>query len=297
MDLDAGCDLFLAHVATERGLAAASVESYAHDLRLFADSMERRGLAGAEDIERSDVVAFLAKLTRRGLAVSSRARALSAVRGLFKFLVKEGVIGANPVRDIRFGRRQRKIPHQLGGGEIERLLQAASQQDPVSLRDRAMLEVAYACGLRVSELVGLQTSRVNMTEGYLTVVGKGSKERAVPIGRQALAALRAYLASSRPRLEKGRPSPALFIGRGGRPLSRQAFWKRLRVYALKAGIATVTPHMLRHSFATDLLDGGADLRSVQMMLGHADLSSTQIYTHVANRRLREVHGRHHPRAK
>jgi integrase/recombinase XerD len=295
-DLHPAADLYLSHVAAEKGLARNSVEAYAQDLRAFIELMEHRDIHVAERVERADVVAYLDDLTSRGLAQSTRARKTSAVRGFFKYLHREKLVDVDPFKDIRPGRRARKIPKQITIDDVERLLQAAGGDDPVKVRDRAMLELVYACGLRVSELVGLEMARVNVRDGFLTVSGKGGKERAVPIGRRAIGSLRDYLRESRPELDRAGRSTALFLGRGGRPLTRQGFWKKLRDYGLAAGLGPVSPHMLRHSFATHLLDGGADLRAVQMMLGHADLSTTQIYTHVAGKRLRAVHERHHPRS-
>jgi integrase/recombinase XerD len=297
VDLFTAVDLYMAHVAAEKGLARNSVEAYGRDMRTFIEAMEQRGRNSAAELSRDDVVGYLDALSKRGLAASSRARATSAVRGFFKFLLRENVIDKNPLRDLRASRLSRTVPHQIGTADIERLLAAADGKDPASLRDRAMIELLYACGLRVSELVGLPTNRLDVRAGFLTVIGKGSKERAVPIGRRALAALRAYLHDARPELDPSGRCPQVFVGRGGRGLSRQAFWKRLREIAISAGVGDVSPHVLRHSFATHLLEGGADLRSVQMMLGHADLATTQIYTHVATKRLRDVHSAHHPRRR
>ncbi len=296
-DLDSAVDLFLQQVATERGLARNTVEAYGRDLRVFADAMEKRGRKTAADVARGDVVDYLDRLTRAGLAPTSRVRALSAVRGLFKFCLREGLIAENPTRDVRSSRNSRRVPKQLAPGDVETLIASVSADDPLSLRDRAMLELLYASGLRVSELVGLPTSRLHAREGYLTVLGKGSKERAVPVGRRALAAVRRYLADGRPLLDPEGRSSLLFVRAGGKRLSRQGFWKKLQSRALAAGIARLSPHVLRHSFATHLLEGGADLRAVQMMLGHADLSTTQIYTHVASQRLRRIHEEHHPRGR
>jgi len=295
VDVFTAVDAYMQHVAAEKGLARNSVDAYGRDMRAFLEVLEARGRSDVRDIRRDDVVAFLDRLTRRGLAATSKARVTSAVRGFFKFLLRENAIEKNPMRELRSARRGRKLPRQLGLVEIERLVAAVDGDGPVALRDRAMLELLYACGLRVSELVGLPTGRINVREGYVTVFGKGSKERAVPIGRRALTALRTYLKEGRPELDPGARSAAVFVGRGGRPLTRQAFWKRLQEIAARAGVAGASTHVLRHSFATHLLEGGADLRSVQMMLGHADLSTTQIYTHVAAKRLRDVHERHHPR--
>ena len=295
MDLFTAVDLYMGHVVAEKGLARNTSDAYGRDMRAFIEAMEKRGCSTVAVISRDDVVGYLDSLVRRGLAPASRARAMSAVRGFFKFLLRENEIAKNPLREVRSGRRSRKVPRQLGQGDVERLITSVDGDDSISLRDRAMLELLYACGLRVSELVGLETRQVHVREGHLRVLGKGSKERAVPIGRRALAAIRTYLEHARPALDPTRKSAALFVGRGGRALTRQGFWKRLREHAVVAGLNGVSPHVLRHSFATHLLEGGADLRSLQMMLGHADLSTTQIYTHVATKHLREVHSEHHPR--
>ncbi|RMF24860.1 MAG: site-specific tyrosine recombinase XerD [Deltaproteobacteria bacterium] len=298
MSLDQAVDRYLEHLAVERGLSRHTLEAYGRDLSSFVEFIERLGCRTARDVERGHIVRYLAALERR-LAPSSRARKMSAVRGMFRFLVREGVLAASPLRDIKPARARPGIPRCLSVAEIERLFEAigAGGQDPLALRDRAMVELMYASGLRVSELVGLDARRVNVSEGFVTVVGKGDKERAVPVGRRALAWLRRYLEEARPKLDPRSRGGMLFVGRRGRPLTRQAFWKRLRQHAVAAGLRGVTPHVLRHSFATHLLDGGADLRAVQMMLGHADLATTQIYTHVATRRLREVHRAYHPRSK
>jgi integrase/recombinase XerD len=296
-DLDSAVDLYLGQIATEKGLARNTLEAYARDLRAFVEEMERLGRGRAAAIERGDIVRYLDRLTRAGLASSSRVRALSAVRGFFKYCLREGLATANPTREVRSGRKGRPIPKQLSPEEVDTLIASVDGDDPRSLRDRAMYELLYASGLRVSELVGLTTTRVNLREGYLTVVGKGAKERAVPVGRRAVTAIRRYLADGRPVLDAEGKSPRLFVRTGGKPLTRQGFWKRLGERAVAAGVRRVSPHVLRHSFATHLLDGGADLRAVQMMLGHSDLSTTQIYTHVASRRLRHVHAEHHPRSR
>jgi integrase/recombinase XerD len=296
MDLFTAVDRYMSHVAAEKALARNSVDSYGRDMRSFVESMERRGRDSVETVGRDDIVAFMESLTRRGLAASSKARTMSAVRGLFKFLVREGALAESPLRDVRSGRRARKIPRQISAAEFERIIASVTGTGPLATRDRAMLELLYASGLRVSELVGIDATRLNARQGYLSVVGKGSKERAVPVGRKALAAIRAYLERGRPKLDARNRSTALFVARGGHAMTRQAFWKRLQRYAASAGVEGVTPHVLRHSFATHLLEGGADLRSVQMMLGHADLSTTQIYTHVLEQRMRTVYDRFHPRA-
>ncbi len=293
--LSAAVDRYLDHLAIEKGLAPNSLEAYGRDLSRFSASMTTLGRKRPPEVSRDDLVRFLDGLDSEGLAATSRARSLSAVRGFFKHLKAEGEIETNPVRELRSGRRTNRVPKQLGEADVLRLLETVSGPDPLMMRDRAMLELLYGSGLRVSELVGLETSQVNLRDGYLTVIGKGSKERAVPVGRQALASLRAYLGEARRKLDRTGRSRSLFLGRYGRALTRQGFWKRLRRHALTAGLSGVSPHVLRHSFATHLLEGGADLRSVQVMLGHADITTTQVYTHVATKRLRDVHHEHHPR--
>ena len=290
-------DGYLDHLATERGLSRNSLDAYAIDLRRFLAAMHRSRRRTADAVERSDLVSFLEGLESEGLAASSRARCLSAVRGFFKHLVREGRLPSSPVRDLRPGRRSRPMPKFLSIDEVVELLGAAGGDDVLAARDRAMLELVYGCGLRVTEAVELRASGVHLDQGYLTVVGKGSKERAVPVGSKATAAIEEYLARARGVLDPAGRARALFLGRGGRRLTRQGFWKRLRTLALKAGLPHLSPHVLRHSFATHLVEGGADLRSVQLMLGHADITTTQIYTHVAAGRLSEVHRKHHPRSR
>jgi len=294
--LGAAIDGYMDHLAAEKGLARNSLEAYGRDLRLLLDVLKDRGRRRPAEVVRADLVAFLENLEQRGMAPASRARTLSAVRGFFKFLVREGRLETSPVRDLRPGRRHRPVPKQLATHEIETLLAGSAGDEPLLLRDRAMLELLYGCGLRVSELVSLTAAELHLEQGYLAVVGKGSKERAVPVGRAAQDALREYLERGRPVLDPLGRAKTVFLGRAGKRLSRQGFWKRLRGLAAAAGLSRVAPHVLRHSFATHLLEGGADLRSVQLLLGHADITTTQIYTHVAAGRLSEVHRRHHPRA-
>lgn len=290
-------DAYLDHLAAERGLSRNSVEAYAADLGRFRTAMQKARRLRPGDVERTDLVSFLESLEASGLAPSSRARALSAVRGFFKHLVREGRLSASPVRDLKSGRRSRPMPKFLSVDEIVALLGAAAGDEALASRDRAMLELVYGCGLRVSEAVELVPAGLHLDQGYLTVFGKGSKERAVPVGSKAAEAVREYLARGRAVLDPSGRARTLFVGRGGRRLTRQGFWKRLRTLAMKAGIPHLSPHVLRHSFATHLVEGGADLRSVQLMLGHADITTTQIYTHVAAGRLSEVHRQHHPRSR
>jgi len=295
--LEQDVDDYLDHLATERGLSRHSIEAYTLDLGRFLASMKSIRRSAASSVERSDLVNFLEGLETEGLAASSRARCLSAVRGLFKYLVREGRLESSPVRDLKPGRRSRPMPKFLSVDEIVALLGAAGGDEALAMRDRAMLELIYGCGLRVSEAVELAASGLHLDRSYLTVIGKGSKERAVPVGSKAASAVREYLVRARGQLDPSGRTRTLFVGRGGKKLTRQGFWKRLRTLAARAGLPHLSPHVLRHSFATHLVEGGADLRSVQLMLGHADITTTQIYTHVAAGRLTEVHRTHHPRSR
>jgi integrase/recombinase XerD len=288
---------FLEHGALERGLSPRTLEAYGRDLRGFAAHLARRGVARTRDIRRGDVAAFAGALEARGLGARSRARALVAVRRFARWLVATGAAGADPALGVLPPRLPRTLPKRLLPEEIEALLRATEPDTPLGLRDRAMLEVAYGAGLRVSELVGLPLSALEARSGVLRVLGKGRRERIVPVGEPALEALRAYLTGARPRLLRGRRCDAVFLTARGAAMTRQNFFARLRSLALRAGLPRerVSPHALRHAFATDLLEGGADLRAVQTMLGHADLSTTQIYTHVSRARLRETVEARHPR--
>ena len=295
--LDAAIDDYLDHVATERGLATRTVEAYGRDLAAFARLLVRRRVSGPERIGVADVRAHLVDLTERELSARSQARALAAIRGFLRFLAARGMLTEDPARRVSIRRPPGGLPKALGAGEMTTLLAQPSETDLRGLRDRALLEVLYASGLRVSEAIALRGEQVNLAAGFVTVLGKGGKERVVPLGRQARAALEGYIAGERPRLLRGRPSPFVFLGPRGRPLTRQAVWKLVRRRARAAGVTkNVSPHTLRHTFATHLLGGGADLRIVQTLLGHADIGTTQVYTHVAPARLREVHRRHHPRS-
>ena len=295
--LDNAVDVYLDHVATERGLARHSVEAYARDLAVFTRSLVAVGVRDPTRIGPADVRRHLLALANRGLAPRSQARAIAAVRGFVRFLTREHGLAADPAAGVRVRRPPPALPRVLGAKEVLRLVTDDVPKARRPLRDRALLELLYACGLRVSEAAGLRGSQVNLEAGFVTVTGKGGKERVVPLGRPARAALEAYLADERPRLTGARPSPFVFVGLAGRPLTRQAIWKLVRKRATAAALgAGVSPHTLRHTFATHLLGGGADLRVVQALLGHADIATTQVYTHVAPTRLREVHRRHHPRA-
>jgi integrase/recombinase XerD len=296
-ELDRDIDAYLDQLATERGLSRRTVEAYGSDLAAFARLLIARGVRRATAIDPAMVRAHLAALTEDGLAARSQARALAAIRSFLRFLVARGTLAADPSARLRIRRPPARLPRALGRGEMTQLLGQPGDHERRGLRDRALLELLYACGLRVSEAVALRGPQVNLPAGFVTVLGKGGKERVVPLGRAARAAIEAYLERERPLVLRGRPSPFIFLGPSGRPLTRQAVWKLVGRRALAAGLGRrVSPHALRHTFATHLLTGGADLRIVQTLLGHADIGTTQIYTHVAPERLRTVHRRHHPRA-
>lgn len=287
---------WLDQLRVERRRSSHTLDSYARDLehlRRFAAGLERDLSA----LDRHDLEAFVRELMGRGLSPRSVARVVSATRGFFKFLLVTRQIAANPAEDLQPPRAWAALPKYLSVDEVERLLTLPDVATPRGLRDRAFIELLYATGLRVSELVGLGVAHVNLEAGYLTARGKGAKERLVPIGDEAARWVSRYLREARPRLLRGRSSPRLFVNaRGGSALSRLGVWKILKGYGVQAGIARrLSPHVLRHSFATHLLERGADLRAIQMMLGHADLSTTQIYTHVLEARLRAIHERFHPR--
>lgn len=290
-------DLYLDYLTVERGLAPNTRASYSADLQKFLTYIKDRGISDWSLVRYSEVMGFLAKSQEQGLAPRSRARLLSALRGFFKFMVRDGHLRESPVADLASPRLRRQLPSVLSVAEVERILARPNPELPLGQRDAAMLELLYGTGLRVSELVALTLGRVNLEVGFLVVLGKGSKERIVPAGEAATEAVRSYLKESRPRLLKGRMTETLFVTNRGGAMTRQGFWKLLKKYGREAGLKkNLTPHILRHSFATHLLERGADLRSVQMMLGHADISTTQLYTHVARERLREVHRKYHPRA-
>lgn len=283
-------------LAVERGVAAATLDAYGRDLRGYVDFLRsRRARARAGEVDREDVRAALADLRRRGLRPSSVARHLASIRAFHRFLEEEGCAQGNPATVVQAPRQWRRLPRPLPVPDIERLLAAPDTRTPLGLRDRAMLEFAYATGVRVSELVSFPVSALHESLEVVLVRGKGSKERLVPIGSHALRAVRDYRESARPRLDRSRRAELFLNARGGK-LTRMGFWKLLRKHVRAAGITRpVSPHTLRHSFATHLLEGGADLRAVQEMLGHADIATTQIYTQVDREMLREVHRTFHPR--
>lgn len=294
--MDHYLDLFLSYLLVEKGLARNSLESYSRDIVKYLAFLHKRGAGEPDAIRPPDIADFLAQLKGDGLGARSRARALSAVRMFHKFLMIEGYATANPTGLIEAPKTLRRLPQVLTGREVELLLAAPAGDGPAALRDRAMLELLYATGLRVSELVGLTVRDVNISAGYLLTFGKGGKERLVPMGESACAALERYLAAGRPTMDRQGDNRYLFLTRLGDRMSRQAFWNIIKKRAGEAKIGkNISPHTLRHSFATHLLENGADLRSVQAMLGHADLSTTQIYTHVTRERLKRIHEEFHPR--
>ena len=285
-------------VTVERGLAQNTVEAYSRDLSRLSEFLLSKGISSWPDVDAVLLRSYLSKLRAAGLSPRSVARHVVTLRRLYRFLETEGLVKESPVPTLLFSAQARKLPQTLSADDVRKLLSQPDSAQMLGARDQAMLELLYASGLRVSELVTLKTQQVNFQGNYLTVKGKGSKVRAVPFGQWARQKLASYLQQVRPRLLKGKSSPYLFTNRWGQALTRQGFWKLIRRYALTAGIdKRVTPHTLRHSFATHLLEGGADLRSVQSMLGHADISTTQIYTHVDGARLKAVHRRFHPRER
>ncbi len=291
-------DLFLAHLRVEKGLSRNSVEAYAHDVRRYLAFLASSGRTSWDDVTRGDVQAHLGALTRDGISARSQARALSAIRGFHQLLLAERIAGSDPTDEVDAPRRTRKLPQLLSRDEVDRLLAAPRQaKGAAGVRDRAMLELLYATGLRVSELVTLEVNQVDLESRVVLARGKGNKERLVPIGAPAADAMKAWLAGPREQVLRLRRSRDLFVTTRGRRMTRQGFWKLIGRYARVAGISrAISPHKLRHSFATHLLEGGADLRAVQSMLGHADVSTTEIYTHVDRTQARRLHARHHPRA-
>jgi len=294
--LEAHVRTFLNSLRVEKGLADNTLQAYRRDIEKFAAFARQRKLS-TKTIERGDIVDFLGSLYRKKLDSRSVARHLVTIRNFFRFAMLEGYVEDDPAATIESPRFRQSLPEFLSVEEVNRLLGQPDKLTVTGIRDRAMIELMYSCGLRVSELCGLQVSDLQREEGCLRCVGKGNKERLVPVGRQALEVVQRYLREARPRLLGERSSTYLFLGQTGNCVNRAAVWKLLRDYGRGAGLRkSLTPHMLRHSFATHLLDRGADLRSVQMMLGHSDISTTQIYTHVVEERLKQVYKAHHPRA-
>ena len=289
-------DQFLHYLVVEKGLSKNTIEAYSHGLGRFLNHLREKGVQEIRDVGKFHVRGFLLMLRKGNLSTKTIVRNLVAVRTFFRFLIQEGILESNPVEELESPKVAKTLPEILTLREIEQLLEQPNLQTSLGIRDRAMLEILYATGMRVSELTHLPIHQVNLEGGYVLLYGKGSKERIVPLGSEAMKWITLYLKTARGKLAKGKESPMLFINRSGRGMSRQRFWKCLKDYARRAGLRKrITPHLLRHSFASHLLEGGADLRSVQMMLGHVDISTTQIYTHVTGERLKKVHQRYHPR--
>ncbi len=292
-----GVPAFLDHLRFERGLSEQTLTSYRHDVLRLAAFARAEGRGGPREVTTADLRRFMLVLKDLGLAPASISRNLSAIRTWFGFLLGEGEVVADPSERIDPPKAWKTLPGVLSVAEVDRLLEAPQLTQPLAWRDRAMLEFAYAAGVRVSELTGLRIRDLHLEDEFASVYGKGAKERLVPIGRRAIGALSIYLRETRPKLERGRGEGRVFLNARGTPLTRMGVWKILRAHVEAAGIEKhVSPHTLRHSFATHLLEGGADLVAVQEMLGHADISSTQIYTHVDRSYLSQVHRSYHPRA-
>lgn len=299
--VDLAIDDYLQHLTVERGLARNTLAAYGHDLGRFAAFVADQGVTDVAGVEPPLLLAFASQQHRDGMSARSQARRLVALRGLFRYLRREGVVAQDPTQALTLPRFSARLPELLTRSEVLGLLAAPGTGDPAGLRDTALLELMYATGCRVSEALDLCVPRLRLDEAVVRLVGKGNKERLVPLGVPAQLALARWLAEGRPpMLARARKAPReqwVFVNQRGGRLSRQGWWQRLAQHALAAGIdRAVSPHKLRHSFATHLLEGGADLRSVQALLGHADISTTQIYTHVSERHVREAYDRHHPRA-
>lgn len=296
--MDEAIEGFIYYLKVERGRSENTLQAYQRDLRRLADRLEELGVHSPEEVTHTLLVDHLVALDREGLGLRSIARARTSIRQLFKFLLKEGHLDADPSALLEKARFPRPLPEVLTSAQVEALLAAPDLDSTLGLRDAAMIETIYASGLRVSELVSLPLAALDLELGLVKVRGKGNKERLVPIGGVALDRVCRYLERSRPLLDAHGKGSTLFVSRRGTPMTRQNFWQRLGGWARQAGIdGPISPHVLRHSFATHLLENGADLRSLQAMLGHADISTTQIYTHVSRTRLAALHARHHPRGR
>jgi len=285
------------YITVERGLSKNTLDSYSGDLVRYRGFLRGLGIVEIEETSRLEVMAYLLSLRKRDLSHKTVARSIAVLRGFYRWLADEGVLRGNPLEDMESPRTTRSLPEILSLDEVDSLLNQPDPSSPIGMRDKAMLELLYATGLRVSELTNLVLNNINLEAGYLVVLGKGAKQRIVPMGQEALHWLKGYLEESRQRLLGNNRSPRTFVSQWGRGMTRQTFWKIIKKYALMAGIRkNISPHTLRHSFASHLLEGGADLRSVQSLLGHVDISTTQIYTHVTRERLKKIHARYHPRS-
>jgi len=294
--LDILVDQYINYLILEKGLSDNTIESYSRDISRYVEYLKQKRVKQISDADTPLILTYLISLRDGGLKARSTARHLVTLRGFYRYLVQEKIIKYNPIRLIDLPKSGLKLPDVLSVSEIKLLLSTPDTQTPLGLRNAAMIELLYAAGLRVSELVNLKFLDINTEAGFVRVIGKGSKERIVPIGNYAKNIIDRYVKTARSLLLKGGVSHYMFVARAGKPMTRQGFWKLLKQYALQAGIAKkITPHSFRHSFASHLLEGGADLRAVQVMLGHTDISTTQIYTHVAREHLKQMHEKYHPR--
>jgi len=295
-ELDTLADQYLNYLLIEKGLSAKTLDSYGSDMAMYLSFLEENKIINISDADTPVILKHLISMRDAGLGARSRARHLVTIRGFYRFLVQEKILKHDPTRLIDLPKSGLKLPDVLSVEEVRLLLSTPDVKIPAGSRDTAMIELLYAAGLRVSELINLKLQDVNLEAGFVRVFGKGSKERVVPIGLFAKQRIDDYLKTARPLILKNIPSRYLFVARAGKPMTRQGFWKLIKRYALKAGFnKKITPHSLRHSFASHLLEGGADLRAVQLMLGHVDISTTQIYTHVAREHLKKIHEKFHPR--
>lgn len=295
--MDGYVNEFINYLAVERGLAQNTLESYGRDLRQFQSYLHTSQIDIVKDSSRNTILSYLNSLQNKGRAVSTISRNLAAIKSFYQYLVRERYLEKDPAANLESPKLEKKLPKILSIAEVEELLRQPNTFTPTGLRDKAMLELLYATGIRVSELISLNISDINLDMGYIKCYGKGAKERIVPLGSIAAKCVQDYVNKGRPKLVRTYDEPALFVNHHGNRLTRQGFWKIIKRYAREANIMKeITPHTLRHSFATHLLENGADLRSVQEMLGHADISTTQIYTHVTKNRLKEVYDKTHPRA-
>ena len=287
---------YLNHLLIEKGAAGNTLEAYGRDLNRYASFLEQRGIDNPRFVVPETVVEFLVQIKGEGLSANSMNRALAALRGYYKFLLQEKVVDQSPLANIELAKVWMRLPDTVSKEEMNLILSQPGEETPKAQRDSAMLELLYATGLRVSELAGLTMNSINWQVGFLTVMGKGGKERVVPIGKTAYDSVRRYVDEARPKLVKSRTTDVLFLNRFGGAFTRQGLWKIIIHYVRKAGLQkNVHPHTFRHSFASHVLEGGADLRAVQVMLGHSDISTTQIYTHVTRDHLTQIHRKYHPR--
>lgn len=296
MPASADVERYLDSLWMERGLSENTLSAYRRDLTLFSEWLDDQGAQSLLAADASQIQSYLGLKLRQGASPRSSARFLSAARSFYRWSLREGRIVDDPTLRIESPKQGRPLPKSLSEADVDQLLSTPDLELPLEFRDRTMLEILYACGLRVSELVSLRVEQVGLNQGIVRVLGKGGKERLVPMGEEALDWLTQYMRGPRAELLKGQPSNVLFPSNRSREMTRQTFWYRIKIYAKRAGIQThLSPHTLRHAFATHLLNHGADLRVVQMLLGHSDLSTTQIYTHVASQRMQALHEQHHPR--